>query len=230
MTESLCPQKPGPLAPIPAPPFPPVVSGQGGIRAPACRPTDGEAGQVNQCLLPPWRRAPRSSWPPGVFLERQDAAWTRPLPGPPPAPILGHLLWGDHRLQGLERVGLALFQQPRAVASQEAQSGSPVPSTAGSPVSEPLQGDTHPLLMSPSQTQPRETGVGTIAKQAKQRCSRAELPPIWAPRAPRTPGGTLNYLFPLEPMASPPSQAPGLIKEKAQPKLYVHFYEATAII
>ncbi|ELK25643.1 hypothetical protein MDA_GLEAN10017141 [Myotis davidii] len=39
----------------------------------------------------------------------------------------GHLLWGDHRLQGLKRVGPALFQQLCTVASLEAQSGSLVP-------------------------------------------------------------------------------------------------------
>lgn len=145
-------QKPGPFAQISAPPFPAAVSGQGGIPVPAHRPTDGEAGWVNQCLLPPRPRAPGSSWPPGVFLERQDCHLDK---APPRATFCSHLRAppvGRPQAAGPGKGWPSFVPTAPLAASWGAQSHSRVPGTAGSPGSEPLRGDTHPLLMSSSQT------------------------------------------------------------------------------
>lgn len=73
-------------------------------------------------------------------------------------------------------------RKPRAAAL--------VPGTAGSPVSEPLRGDTPPLLRSPSHTQAGETSVGTAAKQVKQRHSRGRAAAYLGPqRLPAPQGG-----------------------------------------
>lgn len=74
----LCPRKPGPFSQRPAPPSPALGSGQRGIPG-TCAQTDRWRGRAGKSVPPrSLAKGASSSWPPGVFLQRQDAA----RPGP----------------------------------------------------------------------------------------------------------------------------------------------------
>lgn len=112
--------------------------------------------------------------------------------------ILGHLLWGHQSLQGHERVQPSfVLDSPERQPPRTAREAAPIPGTAGSPENEPLWRDTHPLLMSSTQTPAGEARAGAAA-EAKTGRGRATWGPLGLIGAASIARRTLKYLSSLQ--------------------------------